>query len=139
MVNYQRKLDAVCVLLEDDQKAANSGQGGRVLPVIVSTETLASNIYQAVRESIHASKSSTFTSKSLLSYIRQKYPDMAKRAADLSNPLWRMRKAGVIKVVRQGSGRKPSTYRINPENFIDPPETNRAASKPIANNNVLPP
>jgi len=107
---FQKKLDAFDVLIADEIDINNERS---VLPNTTDTprNILAKNIMEAVRESIPENSFQKFSSKTLISYIRQKYPDMAKRAADLSNPLWRLRKAGEIELVKKGEGRKPSMYR----------------------------
>jgi hypothetical protein len=77
----------------------------------------AKNLMQATREAIRETSgllggmSGKFSTETLLTYIKGKYPAFAKKPSDLSGTLWRLRKEGVIEVVTQGFGRNPSIYQ----------------------------
>ena len=110
---YDKKLVALGVLLDDDQpelkiqKSVTTILNGRA----------AKNLMQATREAIRETSgllggmSGKFSTETLLTYIKGKYPAFAKKPSDLSGTLWRLRKEGVIEVVTQGFGRNPSIYQ----------------------------
>ena len=127
MVNYQKKIDAIGILLDDEQGVSKIGINGHSDIIEATPENQASNIHQAVREAIAACRKPNFSSKSLFSYIRQKYPQMADSAGNLSNPLWRLNRDGKIQVVHKGAGRRPSIYRVAKD--LDASQTNGEASE----------
>jgi hypothetical protein len=106
---YDRKLSALNVLLEQDQPELQISK-----PAGVLNGHVAVNLMQATREAIRETSSlmggtsGKFSSETLLTYIKSKYPTFAKRPSDLSGPLWRLKKLGEIEVVTQGGGPNPS-------------------------------
>lgn len=110
---YSKKLAALTVLLEEDQPEL-------VIPKAVTgvlTGREAKNLMQATREAIRETSglmggmSGKFSSETLLTYIKGKYPAFAKKPSDLSGALWRLKKDGEIEVVTKGGGRNPSIYQ----------------------------
>ena len=116
---YQKKLDALGILLEDEPES-NNGKEQVFEETVIRPDAAAKNLFAAVWEAIEANRAPTFSSKTLIPYIREKYPKMADSAGKLSNPLWRLAKSKQIEVKYKGSGRQPSIYRL-PQKVLDAP------------------
>jgi hypothetical protein len=115
---YKRKLAALDVLLEEDENSAskNGTSNGTHQPLNapppgVKAESLVDAVREAIRELSGSRPGGRFGSPNILQYIKKEYPRMNILPADISNRLWLMRRDGIIEVVEQGGGRKPSIYR----------------------------
>jgi hypothetical protein len=105
---YQRRLDAVGVLLEESEQKVEASH------IFKAFFTDINNSFQAVKVAIQetADKSPTFSSETLFAFLNKTFPGrFAKKPSDLSAALWRLRKAGEIDWVTKGKGQVASVYR----------------------------
>lgn len=109
-LRYGRKLAALDVLLDDELSTKETTSNAP----IPAQKHAAKNLFEAICEAITHSQAD-FSSTSLFEhYVRDRYKDFASKPTDLSNALWRLRKAGQIEVISKGSGQSPSRYRKTP-------------------------
>jgi hypothetical protein len=105
---YQRKLDAIGVLLEESEQVVASKNVFNAFFADIN------NSFQAVKVAIQetAGTSPTFSSETLFAYLNKNYPGrFAKKPSDLSAALWRLRMRGEIDWVSKGKGQVASVYR----------------------------
>lgn len=119
-LKWQRKLEAVKVLLEDlppeaiqpVPAAAKNGPTRTAAEVPEKSQTSDADnlsVMGMIRE-VLPQLQGKFTIKDVLSAINERHPG-AVQIRDLSNPLWRLaNKSAEIRMVEQGQGRRPSTY-----------------------------
>ncbi len=65
-------------------------------------------VMDVVRQTLE-NYSGTFTARTLVGIINKNKPSFLTER-DISNPLWRLRKLGIIKIIAKGKGRKPQEY-----------------------------
>jgi hypothetical protein len=110
---YDKKLAALSVLIDDDQPELKIPKPA----TMILNGRAAANLMQATREAIRETSglmggmSGKFSTETLLTYIKGKYPTFAKKPSDLSGSLWRLKKEGEIEVVTEGVGRIPNIYQ----------------------------
>jgi hypothetical protein len=106
---YKKKLDALAVLIDDQEQIPLPIATPEVVKIIRKDVT---NVFRATREAIEDGGLPVFSSKTLFAFISQKYPgQFAKKPTDLSGCLWRLRKGGEIEIVTQGIGHVASMYK----------------------------
>jgi hypothetical protein len=65
-------------------------------------------VMDVVRQSLE-NYDGAFTARTLVGIINKNKPSFLTER-DVSNPLWRLRKLGIIKIIAKGKGRKPQEY-----------------------------
>jgi len=104
---FDRRLKAVEVLLEDaTDSAKTNGHAG------VSGQRLEpKSLIAATRAAIQATDQN-FSSPQLFAYIKTHFPSIGvKTPAEVSAPLWVLKRDNEIEVITQGIGRSPSVYK----------------------------
>jgi hypothetical protein len=113
----RRKIAAIDLLLEaqggrdpspDSELHQNSPAFESTLHTALRADRREKNVMQAIRQIIENARGA-FTARTLVEAInRESTVEITER--DVSHPLWKLRKLGVIKLYKKGSGRRPSVY-----------------------------
>jgi len=96
---YKRKLDALAVLLEDEEEPPREHRAN-----LGSEVAKAVNKLGATREAIVHFKDERFTTAKLFAYVKEKYLYMVEKPSDLSNSVWVIKKTGYIETTKEGAG-----------------------------------
>lgn len=109
--NWRRRIDAIDQRLREAGTNSNSSQSdphpqafAEVLDELIEHDRK-QGVMELVRRALEDCEG-MFTARTLVGLINKDKPSFLSER-DVSNPLWRLRKLGEIKIVENGKGRKP--------------------------------